>query len=170
MKRLISTFTSALTLIARGATGAAFMVIIIAVVIQLLGRSGVIAPLIWTEELTRFALLWLAACGAGLALQSGDLVNVDIVSEALPGNWPWRLRMLGAAGTAIFAFALISPALFFTQIGTRQTAPALGIHMNWVHVTSLVALVVLGLFATLRVIGMITGTQDGLPLRQSEET
>ena len=70
MTRLISLLTA----IARIATGLCFGAIIVAVVLQLLGRSGVIPTVIWTEELTRFSLLWLVACGAGLGLRSGDLV------------------------------------------------------------------------------------------------
>ncbi len=169
MKRLISTATTVLVTLARIGTGAAFLVIIAAVVVQLLGRSGVIPTVIWTEELTRFALLWLTAFGAGLGLRSGALVNVDLVSESLPGRLPWMLRLFGAAVTAGFAFLLLSPAAFFTKIGARQTAPALGIHMNWVHAAAFVALLVLGIFALLRVIGMLAGSDDGLPNNAPEE-
>ena len=85
-------FTAVLTVIARAATGVAFMVIIVAVVVQLLGRSGIISSVVWTEELTRFALLYLAAFGVGLSYRSGNLVNVDIVCEALPERAAWLLR------------------------------------------------------------------------------
>jgi hypothetical protein len=79
------------------ARGCRFGLLMLAVVLQLLGRSGWIAAPIWTEELSRFCLLYLAAFGAGLAFRSGDMVNVDLISEALPGPWPWRLRLLSAA-------------------------------------------------------------------------
>ncbi|PTV97400.1 TRAP-type C4-dicarboxylate transport system permease small subunit [Rhodobacter aestuarii] len=163
MQRLIKTLSLGLTWVARIATGLAFLVIIIAVVIQLLGRSGVIDSVIWSEELTRFALLWLVAFGAGLGLRSGALVNVDIFCEALPEPWPWRLRLFSAALTAVFAFSLLPSAAFFMRIGARQTAPALGIHMNWIHASALVTLAVLGTVATLRVIGMLAGTEKGRP-------
>ncbi|WP_194097093.1 TRAP transporter small permease [Marivivens aquimaris] len=169
MKNLVIRITHWCTLIARAATGAAFLVIIGAVVLQLLGRSGMMKTVIWTEELTRFALLWLTAFGAGLGLRSGDLVNVDILSESLPGRFPWAFRLFGAAATAVFAFILIEPAQFFTKIGARQTAPALGIHMNWVHAASLVMLLVVGIFAALRVISMLLGAEDGLPVTRTEE-
>lgn len=169
MKSLIRHATSGAVWVARFCTGVAFLVIIVAVVLQLLGRSSLVEAQIWTEELTRFALLWLTAFGAGLGLRSGALVNVDVITEALPERISWRLRLFSAAVTAVFAFSLLGPAWFYTKIGLRQTAPALGIHMNWVHVTSLVALFVLGLFAALRVIGMLSGTDDGRPTSHSEE-
>lgn len=169
MKSLVGHVTKAAVLIARLATGVAFLTIIVAVIIQLLGRSGFVPAMIWTEELTRFALLWLTAFGAGLGLRTGALVNVDIISEALPGKQPWMLRLFAAVVTASFALMLISPAALFTKIGARQTAPALGIHMDWIHAAALVTLLVLGIFAILRVIGMIIGTDDGLPTKSAEE-
>jgi TRAP-type transport system small permease protein len=165
MARLIGLLTTLL----RIATGLSFMVMIIAVIIQLLGRSGVIPTMIWTEELSRFALIWLAALGVGLALNSGDLVNVDLVCEALPGRGPWILRLTAAAITAAFCFILIPGAMLYTSIGVRQTAPALGIHMTWSFAATIVAFVTLGGFATLRVIAMLMGVENGLPNRQTEE-
>ena len=93
----------------RVATGLAFAVLSASVLIQVLGRTFAGSP-IWTEELTRFGLLYLAAFGAGLSLRSGDLVNVDLVCEALPGRWPWLLRVVSAVLTALLCAALLWPA------------------------------------------------------------
>jgi TRAP-type transport system small permease protein len=56
----------------------AFAVIIVAVTVQVVSRNFLPFSPAWTEELTRFALLYLAAFGIGLAYRSGDLVNIDI--------------------------------------------------------------------------------------------
>ncbi|NDW00924.1 TRAP transporter small permease [Salipiger sp. PrR002] len=160
---------SILTTIARIATGLSFLAIIVAVVIQLLGRSGVIDAFVWTEELTRFALLYLAAFGVGLAYRSGDLVNVDIVCEALPGRAPWVLRLISAAITVGFGVLLIKATWLYVSIGVRQTAPSLGVRMDFIHASMLVALVSLSLFALLRVIGMLTRQEQGLPEKSEEE-
>jgi TRAP-type transport system small permease protein len=77
----------ALQIFSRAMTGIAFAVLMASVLIQVVGRLIGNSP-VWTEELTRFALLFLAAFGAGLSLKTGDLVNVDLVCEALPGRWP----------------------------------------------------------------------------------
>ena len=73
----------------RVGVGLSFVVLLAAVLIQVAGRTLGSSP-VWTEELTRFALLYLTAFGVGLSFRSGDLVNVDVVCESLPGNWPWR--------------------------------------------------------------------------------
>ena len=165
MNRLIALFVT----VSRAATGIAFAVLGAAVIVQVLGRTVLTSAPVWTEELSRFALLYVAACGAGLSLRSGDLVNVDIISESLPGQWPRRLRFVSAAATALLCAALIMPAWKFTSIGVMQTSPALGWRMDFMHASMLVLLVLLMVFAASRAIAILLGLSDGLPANRGEE-
>lgn len=155
--------------VARAAVFLAFLGLMLVVVLQLLGRSSMIPAQVWTEEAARYALLFIAAFGAGLALRSGDLVNVDLVCESLPGRWPWRLRLVSMALSLGLVLALLRPAWTYTAIGVRQTSPALGIRMDWIHGSVLVLLVGLGLFAALRIIAMLTGAETGLAAKSEED-
>ena len=157
-----------LTLLARIGAGAAFAVLIGAVLVQVVGRTAGQSP-VWTEELTRFALLYLVAFGAGLSFRTGDLVNVDVISEALPGRLPWILRLIAAAATAVLALYLLPHAWKFVAIGKIQTAPALGVQMTWAHLTVFILLAGLALFALLRCAAMLTRTEDGTPVKPEEE-
>ena len=152
----------ALAGLCRWGTGLAFAVLIVAVSVQVVGRTLGSSP-VWTEELTRFALLWLAAFGTGVALRTGDLVNVDLVSEALPGGWPWRLRLLSALLIALLCAAILWPAWRYTAIGALQTSPAMGMRMTWAHASVLALIALLGAFAALRALAMIAGSEDGRP-------
>lgn len=145
-------------------TGLAFMVLIGAVLTQVVGRSVFASSPPWTEELTRYAMLWMIACAAGLSFRTGDLVNVDILSEALPGRWPWILRLTSALATIGLCGVLIYPAWLYTAIGTRQTSPVLAVPMNYIHASILALLVLLMIFALLRVVGMLSGVSDGRPV------
>ncbi|HRW14405.1 TRAP transporter small permease subunit [Amaricoccus sp.] len=151
----------------RIAVGIAFAVLCTSVLIQVLGRSFAASP-VWTEELTRFALLYLAAFGAGLSYRSGDLVNVDLVCEALPGRWPWVLRLVSAIATALLCLLLVPAAWRYTSIGAMQTSPALAWRMDFIHATVLVLLVSLFAFAALRAVRMLAGKSDGKPLTSEE--
>lgn len=151
MKNLFKFLNSALTRLARVLVGISFGVLIVAVTIQVLGRSGFFDSPVWTEELTRFALLYLTAFGVGVSLLTGDLVNVDIVCDALPGRLPWFLKLVCSVIIAALCAALIEPAWRFTEIGAFQTSPALGWHMNYIHASVLVLMVFLFLFALLRI-------------------
>lgn len=147
----------------RAGTGLGFAVLIAAVTTQVLGRSVFTSSPAWTEELTRYAMLWTVAFAAGLSFRSGDLVNVDILCEALPGRWPWLLRLTSAVATIGLCAALILPAWRFMAIGARQTSPVLKISMNLIHASVLVLLALLLLFALMRAFSMLSGASDGRP-------
>lgn len=147
----------------RLAVGLSFAVLIFAVLVQVLGRAFASSP-VWTEELTRFALLYLAALGTGLSYRSGDLVNVDIVSESLPGRLPFLLRLASAMATALLCAVLLLPAWRFTIIGNLQTSPALDWKMSFIHASILVLIAGLLVFALLRLLAMLSGRSDGRPV------
>ncbi|MBR7652530.1 TRAP transporter small permease [Brucella oryzae] len=148
---------------------AAFLILMGAVLLQVYARTFLSSAPVWTEELTRFCLLYIGALGAGLALRSGDMVNVDLLCESLPGRMPWLLRLISAALTVVFAVTLLPAAWDYTMIGSRQTAPSLGWRMDFVHATQLVLLVALGLWALMRIIEMLSGRHDGRAIPNSEE-
>lgn len=154
--------------VSRVVVGIAFAVLSAAVIIQVLGRTVFESSPVWTEELTRFALLYLAAFGAGLSYRTGDLVNVDLICEALPGRWPRILRLVSAIATAGLCATLIWAAWRFTAIGAIQTSPALGWRMDFLHASILVLLLSLLLFSALRIVRMLTGASDGKPVSPEE--
>lgn len=147
----------------RVATGIAFGVLIVSVLIQVIARTFLPESPVWTEELTRYALLYLAACGVGLSFRNGELVNVDIVCEIVPRPVRKALMFVSAALTAVFAFALLKPASMFVSIGALQTSSAMGIRMDFIQVTIFILLALLGLFAVLRIVRILSGVSDGTP-------
>ena len=154
--------------LARIGTGLSFAVLLGSVLIQVVGRLTGVSP-VWTEELTRYALLYTVAFGAGLAFRSGDLVNVDVVCESLPGRAPWVLRLIAALATAGLALYLVPQAWRYVSIGAMQTSPALGVRMDFIHFTVWLLLALLALFAVLRVVGMLAGAEDGKPVKPEED-
>jgi TRAP-type transport system small permease protein len=142
----------------------AFAIVIVAITIQVFSRNFLPFSPAWTEELTRFALLYLAAFGIGLAFRSGDLVNVDMAVEALPERAAWLLRLVGAVIVCGMAVVLLEPAWRFTSIGRLQTSPVLGIRMTWSHGAMVALLAGLAIFSALRVFEMLTGRHDGRPI------
>lgn len=148
---------------------AAFLLLSGAVLLQVFARTFLSTSPVWTEELTRFCLIYIGALGAGLALRSGDMVNVDLLCENLPGRGPWAMRLLSALLTAGFALTLLPAAWAYTMVGSRQTAPSLGWRMDFVHASMLVLFLALALWALLRAFEMLTGRHDGRPIPTSED-
>ncbi|MEZ5650920.1 MAG: TRAP transporter small permease subunit [Burkholderiaceae bacterium] len=146
----------------RFAASLAFLVLMTSVGVQIVGRLIGDSP-IWTEELARFALLFLAAFGVGPSWRSGDLVNVDLVVAALPAPWPRLLQRLVALAGFGLAAVLIAPAWQFTAIGAFQTSPALEWRMDFIHGSVLVLLGALALFALINLVWPPPLTRDGEP-------
>ncbi|HSF91279.1 MAG TPA: TRAP transporter small permease [Paracoccaceae bacterium] len=166
--RYAEKITHVFTRLAQWGTGLAFAVLMGAVLIQVVGRLSGNSP-VWTEELTRYALLYSVAFGAGLAFRTGDLVNVDVVCEYLPGRAPWALRLLSAIATAGLSIYLLPHAWRYVAIGKMQTSPALGLRMDYVHATVFLMLAILAVFACLRVLGMLARVEDGKPVKPEED-
>lgn len=137
----------------------AFMVLILAVLIQISGRLIGVSP-VWSEELSRFALIYMTALGVGLGLMSGDLVNVDIFCDALPAPWPKRLRCLSLLATACLAAFLLPGAWKFVQIGAFQSSPALGLTMSAVHFCVFFLFALLFSFAVLHAVLILLSKQE----------
>lgn len=146
-----------------------FLLLSASVLIQVFSRTFLTTSPVWTEELTRFCLIYIGALGAGLALRSGDMVNVDLLCESLPRPLPWVLRLICAILTAVFCFTLLGAAWDYTMIGVRQTAPTLALRMDFIHASMLVLFITLGLWSLLRCIEMVTGRHDGMPIPNSED-
>ncbi|MET1413293.1 TRAP transporter small permease subunit [Roseibium sp. HPY-6] len=140
-----------LELLCRAGVLIAFMVLIIAVLTQVLGRAIGDSP-VWTEELTRFALIYMTALGVGLGLMSGDLVNVDIVCDALPDPWPRILNIVASLATAFLAAILLPGAWKYVQIGFLQKSPAMGLQMSFVHFSVFLLFLLLFVFAVMRAV------------------
>lgn len=154
--------------LARLGAGSAFAALMAAVLVQVAGRLYGSSP-VWTEELTRYALLYLVAFGAGPAFRTGDLVNVDAISESLPGRLPRALRLLAAIATGGLCLFLLPHAWKYVSIGKMQTAPAMGIRMDYVHFAVWLMLAGLALFSALRMIETLAGANGGAPRRLDEE-
>lgn len=136
--------------------------------IQVVGRISGSSP-VWTEELTRYAILFTIAFGAGLAFRTGDLVNVDILTEALPESIAKFMRLFAAMATSVLCFYLLPHAWKYVSIGTLQTSPALGVRMDFIHLSIWLTLLCLGIFAALRVLDIIFLKSAGKPTKQDIE-
>lgn len=155
-------------MLCKSAVGLVFFVLIFVVMMQVTTRSlGLYSP-VWTEELSRYLLLYMTAFGIGLSLMTGDLVNVDLVQESVSERASWWLRFISALATALLGLVMIYPAWRFTQIGAFQFSPTLRWPMSIMHASVFILSIILCLFGLLRVFAMATGQSDGRPQMPEE--
>jgi TRAP-type C4-dicarboxylate transport system permease small subunit len=136
---------------------ACFTLLLAAVLLQVVSRLTLPNPPVWTEELSRFCLLFCAGFGIGLALRSGELVGVDLLTMMLPRAGKVAAEVLSCLVMIGFGLLLVQPAWSFVDIGSLQTSPALGWNMFWVHMAVLVAPLALVLGAVERMARVLSG-------------
>lgn len=62
---------------------------------------------IWTEEMARFSLVWMAMTGAAAAFLKGGQMSVDFVVNALPPRGKAFCRLLSAAVQVVVLGVLV---------------------------------------------------------------
>jgi TRAP-type transport system small permease protein len=110
-------------------------VLIFPVTLQILARFTTLVPnYIWTEEMSRFCLIWIIMIGASVAVRDGTHFDVDVLPHPKTRAGLAISRIV--VHVAIFLVALIFLAFGwrFTQFGYDQSSELTGLNMSVIHV------------------------------------
>lgn len=118
-----------LCLAARNAAAGLLAAMLVLVLVQILFRYGLNAPLAWTEEAARAAMIWLAFLVAPWAHRSGALVAVSLFFDALPAAPAKALRLLIDALAFWILAVLWIESLGFWHQGLTGRAASLDVPM-----------------------------------------
>lgn len=145
----------------------AFTAMIVAVVVQVVARTFLPQPPLWTEETSRVALLYIMGLGVGASLLTGDLVNVDLALMVMPKGLRRFCELLSAALVSAFGFLIIPGSWEFTVSGTMQTSPVLQIQMQYVFACVLFFSVLLGVFGLIKFLKILLDVPAAKPTAHS---
>lgn len=73
---------------------------------QVVLRYGFNESITWAEELTRYAVVWMAFIGAGMGVRRNAHIRVEVVQAMLGPQAAHRLTQVAAVAGAAFAIAL----------------------------------------------------------------
>jgi len=120
--------------------------------------AGVIAryvfhtPLLWSDELAAILFLWLAMLGSVIALRRGEHMRMTaLVSKASPERRA-LMEMVATAASLAFLAMVAWPAWEYASEERAITTPALEISNLWRAAALPVGIVLMGLFAMLRLL------------------
>ena len=121
--------------LARWLTQATVGIMVVVVTIQVIWRYFLDNPLIWAEELARYALVWMTFIGAAVALRSGLLVCMDLVVTRFPQSvQKWVAVVVALANSALLALLFVySISLVNLPSVLTQKSPAMRIPMAYVY-------------------------------------
>jgi TRAP-type C4-dicarboxylate transport system permease small subunit len=106
------------------------VVAFIALILQVLSRFVFRFPLTWSEELSRYLLIWITFIGASLAMRYQRLIRIEAAVNLLPEKL--RKAVLAVAGLAVVVFCAIvfRYSLDLLQVVSRQSSPSLHLSMS----------------------------------------
>ncbi len=109
-----------------------FVGLIAAVLLQVFARLALPKVPSWTEEVSRFLLIWMVSCGAGLSLRENGYVNVDLFIGKFSARVQNVLRALSDLLVIFLMGIFLRYAWAHLALGRRQTSPSLEIPMQYV--------------------------------------
>lgn len=143
----------AVVAVAEQTVGAALLaVLLVLVLLQTVMRFLPIGGWVWTGELARFCLVWLAFALSGYLMEREGHITLEVVDFVVPAP---VLRWIKAFANAVVALTCLGFALAayaMVSSGTLQTSPAMGLPLPLVYVIPLVAFVLTGVRAALGVV------------------
>ena len=126
---------------------------------QVVARYVLHAPISWSEEWARFALIWLAFLAAAFVMAEGQHIAVDLVSQRLS---PRGRRLLECVSNTVVVFTclllLTGGFRFVWRVGLVDS-PALGIPRSYWYGAASTGLGLIALHGIVNVIAVLRGSR-----------
>jgi TRAP-type transport system small permease protein len=152
MREMFAVVERAIAVVVRWIVIVLMLVMTVTVFTQILFRYVFNIPLGWSEEMARFAFVWVSFIGASALMQVREHINVTVFTDRFPA----RLR---AIATLLANLCALGCVYFFLVGGidlTRnewgQLAPAMQIPMGWVYVVIPISAALMALWIAVQTI------------------
>ncbi len=105
--------------------------LIIVCFLQVWFRLVVQEPIAWTEELARYAFVWLTFIGGAAVVGNWGHFQVDFVLSYCPGWMKFPLRVISYVAIAVFAYIMVFHGWELLEKVYRQKSAAMLIPMAY---------------------------------------
>jgi TRAP-type C4-dicarboxylate transport system permease small subunit len=103
------------------------------VFIQVIFRYVLQDSISWSEELTRYMLVWVVFLASGYVLNKGGHANIDLLLNLFPQTMRTIVERSSLLLIVCFSCLIIRYGFILMRFGQRQVSSALGIPMNYVY-------------------------------------
>lgn len=153
MRLFLAAILAAVRAVCRAGTLAAFAVLLGVVTIQVMGRIPGFPAYSWTEEIARFALVYLVGFSCGLALLRGEMVNVDLFVAPLPAPIRRVIERLVDVIVLAFSILIIPGAWDYVAYSAGERARSVDMPMITIYAVMLLIPCMLAFFSLYRLLG-----------------
>jgi TRAP-type transport system small permease protein len=110
-------------------------VLIFPVTLQILARFTTLIPnYIWTEEMSRFCLIWIIMIGASVAVRDGTHFDVDVLPHPKTPLGVAASRLVVHVAILLVALIFLAFGWRFTEFGYQQSSELTGLNMSVIHI------------------------------------
>ena len=132
INKLINTLSN---IVDRAMVGMVFLImagLVIVTTLQVVFRVAFNA-LTWSEELSRYLLVWGTFFGATLAYKRGNHIAVTFVIDFFPAKFRVWFNILTYLLSLAFCYIVVQQGLSMIQMQVFQVSPALQLPMKYVY-------------------------------------
>lgn len=126
-RNLMAQFERVLIAVNRFLVASALAIVFLIVIANVIGRYLFGSSLAWGEEVARFLMIFGVFAGAGLALRSGRLVEIDLFVALLPKAVRLTIRWCAVVVMAAFMGLVLWFGIQFVEFGWNKETMATGI-------------------------------------------
>ena len=117
----------------------------------------------WSEEVSRFVLVWLIFAASILTYGEKIHIVVDVLTSRLTGTTSIVLQLISRLCVLLFCVFICLGALEFMPFTAMQRSPANGIVMAYVYLAIPFSMVFMGIITLKQIYGLV------VELKQSKE-
>lgn len=132
LANLFETISEYLDKVCRCALFTVIVAMIVVITAQVVFRVFFTA-LSWTEELSRYLLVWASFLGTAVAFKKGAHIAVGFAVDALPETLRKIVRFISCCLMACFFGVTIWYSIYLFNVQVFQVSPAIGIKMRYVY-------------------------------------
>lgn len=114
----------------------------------------------WTEEFSKFLMIWMTLMGSPIALQLGAHVGIDALPTSLKGRAHFVLLLIIQLIILSLLAICIKEGIALTLLAGRQTASSLELSLGWIYMAMPLGAALMFLVAIQHLILALRGILD----------
>jgi TRAP-type C4-dicarboxylate transport system permease small subunit len=131
----LTSLNDAVCVVVRWLCGALLATIAVTVFAQVVARYVFLAPIIWAEEASVFALAWAVLLGTSLGVRDRAHLVADTLPESLPVPLARTLAGVGDVACLVVATVFVIYGYEFAEFGWNRGSFSTGLPMFYVYIS-----------------------------------
>ena len=125
MKKIQSYFENVQT----GMTVLCLVIMSLSSLLQVINRNILKLPISWTEELSRYSMIWMTMIGTGISVRKGMQMSLDVWGRKLRGIPRMVMDLFSCAMVLVFCVVVMVSVLKLVGVQRASTQLSPALHM-----------------------------------------